>query len=256
MSDFSLHTSDVILVGTRAGKGPPAVLLHAGGERRQVWAPIAAVLAQAGHASVAYDLRGHGDSGQQRASHLPAHADDVAAMVETTNEASVLVGASLGGFAAILALADPALQDRVAGLILVDVVPDPPPNRTRQWLARFAGQLAQVPLVDDILGRDAQLRDAARRLRTPVLLVRGGHASPLTNDDIERFTKLVPHAEVATVDEGGHLLARDAPLELAAHVITFLRSEPVRARRIRLNTSPDSEPPRPGGRAGREQSRP
>ena len=132
MTDVALQRPDVTLIGTGTGtgEGPPALLLHAGGERRQTWEPVAAALAQAGYCSLAYDQRGHGDSDPANADSLPSFAADVAAMIDTLDAAPVVVGCSLGGLAALLAL-DPQLEARVAGLILVDVVPDSPPQRTR-----------------------------------------------------------------------------------------------------------------------------
>lgn len=126
MTGLVLSNAGVVLNGEAAGAGPPVVLLHAGGERRGVWRPVARALEDAGCSSVAYDLRGHGYS-DGPAERLDDFAGDVSRMIDVTSAAPVLVGASLGGFAAMLALADRALEHRTAGLVLVDVVPDPPP---------------------------------------------------------------------------------------------------------------------------------
>lgn len=249
MTERSLHCPDVTLAGTVTGQGPPAVLLHAGGERRQVWLPVAQALAQAGCSSVEYDLRGHGESGHARSEELASHAADVRRMITTIEAAPVLVGASLGGMAAMLALHDAAVEGRVAGLVLVDVVPDPPPDSTRRYLAQTAESVAYHPLVEDILGRSAELRAAARGLRLPVLLVRGGEGSILTDADVARFVELVPHAQLARVDRGGHLVARDAPVQLAAHLVGHLQDASVRRRRIGrfLDDVGAAETPHPGG---------
>jgi pimeloyl-ACP methyl ester carboxylesterase len=221
MSDLDLrtevtqHRPDVKLIGTRAGEGPPVLLLHAGGERRQTWAPVAAALAQAGYSSVAYDQRGHGDSRPVNADNLSGFAADVVAMVDNTFDAApVVVGCSLGGLAALLAL-DSRLEALVAGLMMVDVVPDPPPERTRAWLARTLKDRVNQPIVDDILGRGQALRAVARRLELPVRLIRGGAGSPVTDDDARRLLELVPHARTVTIPGAGHLIARDTPTELA-----------------------------------------
>ena len=231
MTDVTLQRPDVTLIGTGTGEGPPALLLHAGGERRRTWEPVAAALAQAGYSSLAYDQRGHGDSDPANADSLPSFAADVAAMIDTLDAAPVVVGCSLGGLAALLAL-DPQLEARVAGLMLVDVVPDPPPQRTRAWLAGRLGDRANQRLIDDILGRGEALRAVARRLELPVRLVRGGADSAVTDDDARRLLELVPHATTATIPGASHLIARDAPAELAAAIISFLREPQVRRRRI------------------------
>lgn len=231
MTDVALQRPDVTLIGTGTGEGPPALLLHAGGERRQTWEPVAAVLARAGYSSLAYDQRGHGDSDSANADSLPGFAADVAAMIDTLDAAPVVVGCSLGRLVALLAL-DPQLEARVAGLMLVDVVPDPPPQRTRARLASTLGDRAYERLIDDILGRAEALRAVARRLELPVRLVRGGADSAVTDDDAHRLLELVPHATTATIPGAGHLIAREAPAELAAAIISFLRDPQVRRRRI------------------------
>ena len=234
MTEVGLQRPDVTLVGTSCGEGPPALLLHAGGQRRQTWEPVAAGLARAGCSSIAYDQRGHGDSNPARAGadSLPLFAADVAAMIGTVAAAPILVGSSLGGLAALLALADPRLEACVAGLMLVDVVPDPPPDRTRARLARTLGARANQPLVDDILGRAGALRAVADSLNLPVTLVRGGGDSAVTDADASRLLELVPQATVATIPGAGHLIASDAPIELATEVIACLGDPRVRCRRI------------------------
>jgi len=232
MSAISLRRAGITLMGTTTGEGPTVLLLHAGGENRRAWEPVARALEDAGHASVAYDQRGHGDSGRRGADALPTFAADVVAMIDADNAAPVVVGASLGGLAALLALGQPGVEERVAGLVLVDVVPDPPPSSTRRWLSQTVPVLADQALVDDILKRGATLRETARRLTLPVLAVRGGDASPLEDADFRRFRELVPHARVVAVPRAGHLVARDAPAELAAHLVAFLGQPDVRRRRI------------------------
>ena len=229
---ISLSRGDVTLVGERTGDGPPLVLLHAGREDRSVWRPVARGLADAGHGGVAYDQRGHGDSGGEDADALPAFAADVVAMIDALDAAPGVVGASLGGLAALHALGGPGVEDRVAGLVLVDVVHDPPRDATRRWLRPTLGaELADHPRVEDILSRAPALREAARRLAVPVLAVRG-EKSPLEDSDFGRLTGLVPHAQVVVVPRAGHLVARDAPSELAALLVAFLRRPDVRRRRI------------------------
>lgn len=219
-------------VQTADGEGPPALLLHAGGEDHTVWAPVAAALAAAGCSAAAHDLAGHGERAGSPANRLEFVAQDVPTMIEALPAAPVVVGASLGGFAALLALADPDVEEAVAGLVLVDVVPDPQPAATRVRLNEFARPLAAFPIVDDILSRGPALRAIAAALRLPVLLVRGGTDSALTDGDVERFKRLVPGAEVASVLDAGHLIARDRPDALARLVVNWLRCPAVRRRRI------------------------
>jgi pimeloyl-ACP methyl ester carboxylesterase len=232
MRRLTLMRPDGELVGSETGDGPVALLLHAGRERRGVWNPIAASLAAAGFRAVAWDQRGHGDSRAPEADTLPPYAEDLAAMIDALEGAMpVIAGASLGGLAALLALADPELQAKVAGLVLVDVVPDPDPEAVRVYLAATFGGNWRHPIVDDVLARAEQLRSAASALEVPTLLVRGGGRSPLPDADAERFRGLARHARARVVDGAGHLVARDAPDRLAEILLDELARCEVRARR-------------------------
>jgi len=55
----------------------------------------------------------------------------------------------------------------------------------------------------------ARLGAAARSLRVPTLLVRGGQSDVLSVDDAVRFLELVPHAEFASVADAHHMVAGD-----------------------------------------------
>ena len=219
------------LRGESLGRGPSALLLHAGGERRTVWRPVMQELAQRGYCSVAFDQRGHGESGRDSGGAVAAFGDDAQAMIARMT-LPVVVGASLGGFAALLALRDAATQAAVAGLVLVDVVPSLDRERVLDYLARGRQDLVRSALVTDILDHTAALCDSAATLSCPVLLVRGGAASPLQDDRVQGFLRLVPHAALATIQHASHLVARDAPDELGRILADFLAYDAVRARRI------------------------
>jgi pimeloyl-ACP methyl ester carboxylesterase len=220
MSEIRLSRGQDTLVGTAIGEGPTALLLHAGGEHRGVWDSIAQTLAASGFRSVAYDLRGHGASASSGAQLLQTHADDVAAMIGAEASPPTVVGASLGGLAATLALAQLEVRRRVAGLVLVDAAPTIAPARAKAYLNEVSDGLGDSPRVSDVLGHVGQLCAAARELDgVPVTLVRGGR-SPVTDADaVERFLELVPHAKVEVIARAGHLIARDTPPELAKVLI-------------------------------------
>ncbi|MDO8423640.1 MAG: alpha/beta hydrolase [Parvibaculum sp.] len=215
------------------GRGQSALLLHAGGERRRVWYPVMEYLDKKGLRSIACDQRGHGDSGGTTADGVIAFAADTALMVAHLRGCPVIVGASLGGFAAMLALADLKLQSDVAGLILVDVIPDPDPSRVCTYLAGEERQaLGRSPLVSDILDRAEQFLGATASLHIPVLLVRSGKGSAITDEEVARLSMLVPQLQTTIVENAGHLIARDAPTELAELIAEFMQSDKVRARHI------------------------
>jgi pimeloyl-ACP methyl ester carboxylesterase len=97
-------------------------MLHGGGQTRHAWHATAMNLAGAGWRAVTVDLRGHGESSHP---HPPAYAlEDFAADVRTLIASiaadPVVIGASLGGIASLLAITQPP-QAPAAGLVLVDV---------------------------------------------------------------------------------------------------------------------------------------
>ncbi len=222
-----LRRPDATLKFDRLGAGPDLLLLHAGGERRQVWHRVMAPMADRCRCT-AYDQRGHGESGGDRAGPVTLYGEDTVAMLADL-DSPILVGASLGGFAALLALADPEVERRAAGLVLVDVTPDPDPGATRAFLGPLG--MADTPLVGDILGRAQELRRIAAGLTLPILAIRAGKPPASGDPDAERFAALVPHARFATVPEAGHLIARDRPEALAALLAEFSSAPDVAKRR-------------------------
>ena len=152
-------------------------------------------------------------------------------MVAAEPERPVIVGASLGGLAALLAVRGKIVRDRVAAVILVDLVPDPPADGVRSYLNAVGDGLAESPLVTDAFTRRDELRAAAAGLvdQVPLMLVRGAD-SPLGDEDARRLARLVPDLHVSVVPAAGHLVARDAPAALAAAILEYLDERAVRRR--------------------------
>jgi pimeloyl-ACP methyl ester carboxylesterase len=107
--------------------GAPVLLLHGGGQTRHAWGATAKMLGERGYHAIAMDLRGHGDSGWSAEGDygLLTFGEDVSAAIESLGRPVVLVGASLGGMASMLATAK-AEAGQVRALILVDITPTPP----------------------------------------------------------------------------------------------------------------------------------
>jgi non-heme chloroperoxidase len=101
---------------------PAVLMLHGGGQTRHAWHATATNLADAGWRAITVDLRGHGESTHPRP---PAYAledfvADVRALIAAIADAPIVIGASLGGIAGLLAITEsPAAA--AAGLVLVDV---------------------------------------------------------------------------------------------------------------------------------------
>jgi pimeloyl-ACP methyl ester carboxylesterase len=109
------------------GDGPAVLLLHGGGQTRHSWERTCRRLAASGLRAIALDLRGHGDSdwSPDGAYGLQAHARDVAAVCAALPGRPSLVGASMGGASALLAVGGAAAggAELASSLVLVDVTP-------------------------------------------------------------------------------------------------------------------------------------
>jgi pimeloyl-ACP methyl ester carboxylesterase len=101
---------------------PVVLMLHGGGQTRHAWQATATSLADAGWRAITVDLRGHGESThpQPPAYALEDFVADVRALIAAIEDAPIVIGASLGGIAGLLAITEsPAAP--AAGLVLVDV---------------------------------------------------------------------------------------------------------------------------------------
>jgi pimeloyl-ACP methyl ester carboxylesterase len=121
----------VRIVADRLGdpRSPAVVFLHGGGQTRRSWGRAAAAVAERGWQAVTVDLRGHGESdwsddGDYR---VATFARDVLEVLRCLPPRPVLVGASLGGFTAML-LAGELSPATVRAVVLVDIVPNMNPS--------------------------------------------------------------------------------------------------------------------------------
>lgn len=103
---------------------PTVILLPGAGQTRHSWGSAARGLVERGYHVISLDLRGHGDSewavgGEYGIDHFAA---DVRAVAAECHSPPVLVGASLGGLASLMAVGD-ANGVVARALVLVDIVP-------------------------------------------------------------------------------------------------------------------------------------
>ncbi|MFF3571241.1 alpha/beta fold hydrolase [Nocardia jiangxiensis] len=106
--------------------GPLAVFLHGGGQTRHSWKDSGAALAKVGLQALLLDARGHGESdwapdGDYSRESMTA---DLLGILAELDRPAIVVGASMGGLTALLATDRPG-SERIAGLVMVDVVPRP-----------------------------------------------------------------------------------------------------------------------------------
>ena len=121
----------VTLVGDRWEADPSVtgsprgavVLLHGGGQTRHSWSQTGRRLSDDGWNVIAYDTRGHGDSGwsPDGVYTLDVLIADLKAVLATLDTKAVLVGASMGGATSLAAQGED--HDLANALVLVDIVP-------------------------------------------------------------------------------------------------------------------------------------
>ncbi|AWK76281.1 alpha/beta hydrolase (plasmid) [Rhodococcus oxybenzonivorans] len=147
-----IPSGDVTLVADAFGDPGdiPVVLLHGGGQTRHSWRDTAAALAKAGWYAVAVDQRGHGESGwsSDRRYDLQRFAADVVSVADHIGRPPVLVGASLGGNAALSALG--RYPELALGLVMVDVSPFLQPKGRERILGFMTGYPAGFASLDEV----------------------------------------------------------------------------------------------------------
>ena len=175
-------------------------------------APIICLHAERGHARrferlarmlrdrmwvVAYDLRGHGRSPWSGDQTLPAHADDLAEVMETCGVAqSAILGDSFGARVALEFAA--AHGDRVTALILLDppLFPLYPTIEELETRTPPAGTFANVDEAID------QIRGEAGLVHTPRALLEEEMAEHLVADEDGRFRLRYSREAAARAAEG------------------------------------------------------
>ncbi len=263
----------VVLMADSYGEDthPPVLLIHGGGQTRHAWGRTASLLADAGFRAISLDLRGHGESGwsPEGAYGLERLSDDLIEFAATLSQRPALVGASLGGIAALCGL---ARRPFGTSLVLVDIAPQMEslgvervlsflamhqegfesledavaavraylphrPQRTVDgqglmknlrrtqsgrlmwhWDPRFVECLPTSP--ERAFG--APMREAARTLTVPTLLVRGQRSDVLSEAGVRDFLRLVPHAQFIDLAAAGHTAVGDANDAFSAAIVAFL----------------------------------
>lgn len=114
------------------GSGPATLFIHATGFHARCWDQVIAGLP--GQFCLAVDMPGHGRSDKPPPPYRWRWFGEVVAALVATRDlwGAVLVGHSMGGYAAALAAA--LVPDRVAGLLLIDPVIFPPQRYGALWV--------------------------------------------------------------------------------------------------------------------------
>lgn len=229
---------EVRIVADRRGdpRAPAVVFLHGGGQTRRAWGRAAAAVAERGWQAVTVDLRGHGESdwstdGDYR---VVSFAADIREVLADLPPRPVLVGASLGGFIAML-LAGELAPGIASAIVLVDVVPNMDPagaSRVQAFMAdrvesgfdsldEVADMIAEYnphrPRPTDLDGLTTNLRRRGDRWYwhwDPQFISGTAPHPPMEIIDVDRM-----HAAVAAI------LADDVPMLLVRGQLSDLVSQ-------------------------------
>jgi 3-oxoadipate enol-lactonase len=197
-----------------AERGPPLLLLHAAGETSLSWAPLAEAWSRARRVH-ALDFRGHGQSERTPLYSLEAMRDDVVGMLEALDLDEVsIVGHSLGGMVGYLIAS--MRRPELTRLVLEEAPPPLPLVPARQipedpgedvgfdWRA-IRDLYAQRNHPDPSWWRDLD------RIDIPVLVVAGGQASHVDQDQMRAMADRIPGATLVTIEAGHniHAVRRD-----------------------------------------------
>lgn len=133
---------------------PPVILLHGGGQTRHAWGTTLSVLGSRWHA-YSVDLRGHGESdwAPDGDYSIDAFARDVMEIARSLPTPPVLVGASLGGLASLMAigdLSDPNDPPLASALVLVDVAPRIEPSGVARIIEFMTGNLEGFESLEEV----------------------------------------------------------------------------------------------------------
>lgn len=142
----------------------PVLLLHGGGQTRHSWSGSAQRLAAEGWRALSLDLRGHGQSdwAPDGAYDLDDFVGDLIAVVRTLERPPVVVGASLGGMAAMVAAGEGEAA-LFAAVVLVDVTPRLEPRGVTRIVSFMTGRPDGFASLEEAADAVAAYRDHRAR---------------------------------------------------------------------------------------------
>jgi pimeloyl-ACP methyl ester carboxylesterase len=203
---------------------PPLVMLHALAQDGSAWDGPARRLAGR-YRVYAPDLRGHGESSRCPEYSLELMRDDVLGLLDELGlERVTLFGHSMGAIVAYLLAGDQ--PERVGRLVLEEPPPPVPADPPRTVPEdRDESEPFDWAMVAAIYRQrndpDPAYWDRLPAITAPTLIVAGGAASQLPQDEMARMARLIPDSRLVTI-EAGHLVHKERPAEFGAAVDAFL----------------------------------
>jgi pimeloyl-ACP methyl ester carboxylesterase len=206
---------------------PYVLLAHGWSGRALDHLAWVAALRAAGYAVVAFDQQAHGRSSGSKAT-LPDFVCNLLAVGWRHGRAAAVIGHSLGGAAAALALSHGLEADRA---ILVAAQADPEEAISR--FARRAGLAAverrMIALLETHTGVEMGALQAHRTVPSigrPALVVHDIEDDEVPWSEGERYARYWPHSRLLTTSGLGHRRIAQDRLVIAA-CLRFLRGKPV-----------------------------
>jgi pimeloyl-ACP methyl ester carboxylesterase len=206
------------------GAGPTVALVHGWGSRAGRFSVMAAALVDAGLRVVAHDGPAHGASSGRFAS-LPEFARALRAVADKAGPIHGVVGHSLGGAAAVLALRDGLAAQRVVLLAA--------PSDVTRFSTAFEDYLRLTPVTRTAMRRNLETRlrirwdelhlpSIARSLRPPALLIHDRGDTDVPYEEGAEIAEAWPGARLVATEGLGHrALLRDPGV--VREIVGFLR---------------------------------
>lgn len=222
---FDLYVGDRRVTAWSWGdRGPGVLLVHGWGSRGARFVDLGGALHSSGFRVVTFDAPGHGAS-SGRLSSGPEFARSAIGVAAAVGSISAVVGHSLGGFAAALAI-EGGLPVRRATFIA-------PSANADSYSAQFAALLGVAdPVMQSMRGRlERRLKFAWKQMnipalapgmRVPLLVVHDRDDREVRWDDGAAIASAWPSAELVTTSGLGHHRIVSDPA-VVTRVVSFLR---------------------------------
>jgi pimeloyl-ACP methyl ester carboxylesterase len=208
-------------------------LLNGYGLNKELMLPWGMVLAKAGYRAVLVDVRGHGRSTGDRIYFGRVERTDLAQCLDALEQRGVCRGpvGVLGiSYGAVLALQWAAVDPHVQCVTAISPYADPgsamegylkvyAPELTWRTDRKAAGLVARQLAAE---WPDSTTATAVRRLKEPVLFVRGGHDELCSSGDLSRLLAVAPKgSEAREVPLANHLVTGMCITQLAGPVTNW-----------------------------------
>jgi pimeloyl-ACP methyl ester carboxylesterase len=207
------------------GRGPTVLLVHGWAGTASDMAPIAAALVRAGYRTVLFDMPGHGDSEKGGRTNLYVYIQTLEALGHLIGPIHTVVGHSLGGCAAAIALGERMLTAQRAVLLAPALSPWAFSWHFAEAIglpkARVPGMVART---EEIVGKKADSLDAARSVRgldTPAYITHDPEDLDVPFDHGQALAAAWPGAEFVARPGVGHRRILKDP-ETVAEVVEFV----------------------------------